>query len=238
MAIGKLLLSNLCARHLESNKDSPNMKRAIADVNVDAWNAGPDVGHLPTNDVEQHVEAMRKFLLSSYTLGRQVDGAFLAELCWHITKVGGQGVQDLAVNPKYASKNGNAIVKHMLGRDYEDPDLVLIKAPTWDKNKSERVSRKIPIHLPSSIFAGQLERPGEAQASRDCGEVEERYNCRAWLEHPVRVDGAKRSLSVLPCSLYWDSTQYTVRDNFFGLFIRSLRSGNQELVFIVRSTLT
>lgn len=168
MAIGKLLLSNLCARHLESNKDSPNMKRAIADVNVDAWNAGPDVGHLPTNDVEQHVEAMRKFLLSSYTLGRQVDGAFLAELCWHITKVGGQGVQDLAVNPKYASKNGNAIVKHMLGRDYEDPDLVLIKAPTWDKKKVSASLAKFPsiFHHPylrvSLSAQGRRKLPGTA----------------------------------------------------------------------------
>lgn len=235
MAVGKLLLSNLSVRHLDSNKKSPNMKRAFAEVDFGAWNAVPDV---PTNDVEKHVEEMRKFLLSSYTLSRHVDGAFLAELCWHITKVGGKGVQDLAVTPKYASKNGNALVKHILGRDHEDPDLVLIKAPTWDKKKCERASSKIPIHLPSSIFAGQLARPGETQASRDCEEDENRYNCSAWREHPVRVDGAKRSLSVLPCSLYWDSAQYTVRDNFFGMFIRSLRGGNQELVFIVRSTLT
>ena len=224
-------------RLFRSNNTTPeNMKRALADVDYfSSGNPGPADAPSLASETNDNLEAMRKFLHSSYCLSRTVDGAFMGELCWHITKIGGQGVQDLAVNPKHASKHGNRLIKHILARDFPDPDLVDVATPTWNKKTCERDSSSIPIQLPSSIYASQLEHTNtDSQAVEEPSELSAKYTCRAWLEHPVKAASSCHWSRVLPCSLYWDSTQYTIRDNFFGLFIRCLRSGNQELVFIVR----
>lgn len=191
-------------------------------------------------DLEQAIEGFRQFLVSSYCLSKPVDGAFVAELCWHITKIEGKGVDDLAVHPRNASKNGNKLVKHILAKDYKDPDLLMVATPLWNKKTCQRDRDNTPIHLPSAIFSSQNDKIGpDSQIAQNLQEPDDRYKCQAWSEHPVKVEGYhhRHWSEVLPCSLYWDAAQYTVRDSFFGMFIRCLRTGNQELVFIVRHTL-
>ena len=219
-------------RHLDQTQFLFQMKRALADDSVTIPGDEPPCG----NPGDEDTEALRHFLISSYTLGKHVDGAFVAELCWHITKVGGKGVQDFAVNPKNgnASKNGNALIKHILARDFKDPDLVDVAAPFWNKTACHRDTSSVPMHLPSRIFTDQFEHTETpVQTTVEPKEVEDKYRCTAWLNHPVKTQSTRDWTRCIPGSLYWDAAQYTVRDNFFGMFIRNLRTGNQELIFIV-----
>ncbi len=232
------MITRASRRRLRSNALSRNMKRAFYSAESHTSWQPPD--EPADDDVPETIAGIRKFLVSSYCLSRKVDGAFVAELCWHITQIGGKGVDDLAVQPTLASKHGNRLVKHILAKAYKDPDLVMVTTPFWNKKTCQRDQAETPIHLPSAIFQSQSEQMGpNSQIAQNVQEPDERYTCQAWSEHPVKVAGYRHRhwSEVRPCSLYWDAAQYTVRDSFFGLFIRCLRTGNQELVFIVRRAL-
>ena len=205
------------------------MKRAVAGAA-----AAAAIHHAAPPDTDQFSEALRSFIISSYSVLRSVDGAFVAELCWHITRAEGKGVEDLAIHPSTASKHGGRLVKHILARDYEDPDLVNVVAPAWNKKSCEREKGKIPIHLPSAIFSKEFAGDHVSLEREEPQDLQDKYACKAWLEHPLKVNNTGHWSRLVPCSLYWDAAQYSIRDNFFGLFMRNLRSGLQELLFIVR----
>ena len=75
------------------------MKRAVAGAA-----AAAAIHHAAPPDTDQFSEALRNFIISSYSVLRSVDGAFVAELCWHITRAEGKGVEDVAIHPLQARR--------------------------------------------------------------------------------------------------------------------------------------
>lgn len=223
-----------------SNTVLSKMKRALcADVAAFADIAEPLQSGRPSN---ARIEAIRQFLIGAYTLNKHVDGAFLAELCWHITRVGGEGVQDLAINPKdgNASSHGNRLIKHILAKEFKDPQLTNIDVPVFNKKACQRDKVSTPMHLPSAIFEDQtgIFTDSNALDTVEPKELQDKYRCQAWVDHPVKVQSTCHWSRIIPVSLYWDAAQYTIRDSYFGMFIRNLRTGDQELIFIISCMLT
>jgi hypothetical protein len=214
--------------------EAVNMKRAYHDTsNVFASSHAAASAQEPelqeASYTDQGVE-LRKFLWTSYLSNKKVDATFLAELAWRITKAGGRGVEDIGSNPKF--NHGHDHVKLLLGRDFKDPELHYVSAPMFNKITSERVNVDIPMHMPSAIFKDVF----ESHVEPTCEEpVLEELDCSKWRDNPVRKRHEKVHWSrIVPTALYWDGVQYTIRDSFFGLYIRDLRSSVSHLVVLVR----
>ena len=162
-----------------------------------------------------------------------MDATFLSELAWHITCAGGTGVEDLGLPPE--SHSGAKHIKLLLGHEFTDPDLYYVKAPLHDKITSQRIETSIPIHLPSAVFEEHLESHVGASGTQDDAPDVEHLNCQKWLDHPVRKrhrDSLPDS-RIRPVALYWDGVQYSLRDNFFALYIRDLITGVSHLMVLV-----
>jgi len=184
------------------------MKRAL----TEAYPRGVPVNSAPDKDT--CTNDLRDFILGAYSVGKQVDGAFVAGLCWHITKSAGKGVEDLATHRKQAAKHGNSLIKHVLATQMDDPDLEYTMVPSWDKKTCARVKTSVPMHLPSAIFTEHFASHEDPPAPTEPEETLHRYNCASWLEHPCSSQTNYHWSRVVPCSLYWDAAQYTIRDIF------------------------
>ena len=63
--------------------------------------------------------------------------------------------------------------------------------------------------------------------------------CGAYRDHPVIKEQIHTHethwSNVEVLSLFCDGVSYTKRDSFFGLYIRNMRTGIEEMVFVIRN---
>jgi len=180
---------------------------------------------------------LRKFLWLSHLTSKKVDATFLAQLSYHITQAGGVGVEDLAMTPE--SKHGSEHIRLLLGQEFEDPELYYVKTPMYDKIVAERKEVSMPIHLPSTIFKEHFKSAAEPSEGEE-EPVLEHLDCHKWSDHPVRNRHKDRLhwSRIVPAAMYWDGVQYTIRDNFFAIYLRDLREGISHVLVVVSGGLS
>ena len=86
-------------------------------------------------------ENLRACLLDRFTMG-SFAGSDVAELCYHITEAGGQGVSDLALRPELAKSHGHAHVRRTAGKFFPEPDVTYVNTPLFLKREVRRVSTR------------------------------------------------------------------------------------------------
>ena len=79
-------------------------------------------------------------------------GSEVATLAYYITRAGGLGVEDLALNPKSASKNGHGHVRNHAGQIFPEVGMTHVQCPVHRKQDSGRSVEAIPMYLPSTAF--------------------------------------------------------------------------------------
>lgn len=182
-------------------------------------------------------EELRQFLLERFCL-EGLSGCDVATLSNLITRAGGLGVADLALEPASASKNGHRHVKARAGNVFPEVDLTYVDCPVYLKREARRSIEKIPIHCPSkalenNITEDMVHRHPHKDFDKKVGGLENYRN------HPVvlqaKADGLKAP--VRPLALYWDGVVYTKNDSFFGFYVTDILTGQKFLSFLVRQRL-
>jgi hypothetical protein len=105
----------------------------------------------PLDGVDSAIKEFRDQLFLWHSLG-QVDASKICTIAHYCTLIGGKGLEDLSVQPKWASKNSSALLKLIKGRTFEDTDLYYCQTPMFDKKGCQRVKQQHPMRLPSSVF--------------------------------------------------------------------------------------
>ncbi|CAK9016517.1 unnamed protein product [Durusdinium trenchii] len=150
----------------------------------------------------------------------------VATLAYHITRAGGQGLEDLALNATSAVKNGHRHVKKHAGKIYPEVGLGFVKCPMYKKRDSQRVVEEVPIYLPSTAFQKYITQDmvdNTAEFDKIVGDLD------AYWDHPLvkaaKAEGIKRH--VRPIALYWDGVVYTKKDSFFAFYVTDILSSEE-----------
>ena len=205
-------------------------KHALAELQHEDLNSGP------TPEQLQAGQQLRMFLLDRFCTGA-LPGSDVAELCHYITKAGGAGVAPRALRPEQATRHGHEHIQLHAGKEFPEMDLDYITVPLFEKRQSRRVSEKIPIMLPSTLFSKFVEHAGVLSKDAE--------NFRKMLEdlpcydnHPVvqRARAAGNMKLVRPIALYWDGVRYSVHDSFTGFYVTDILSGQKFVSFLLRSS--
>jgi hypothetical protein len=159
-----------------------------------------------------------RHLLEVKVLSGAITSKDLAILAHHITLSRGQGLEDLAVDPKHADKHGSEHVELILAQKYPRPNLKTIQIPANAKKGAVRESMSCAIRLPSTILseiyldANHIEPPGDDPSVLPL-----------FADHPVVRRGQQLGMHwsrLLPIVLYTDGVKYSTRDSFIVFFFR------------------
>ena len=116
----------------------------------------------------------------------------------HHEKAGGPGVAPWALRPEQATQHGHEHIQLHAGKEFPEMDLDYITLPLLEKRQSRRVSEKIPIMLPSTLFRKFVEHAGVL--SKDAGNFRKMVeDLPCYDNHPV-VQRA-RATCMAACSL-------------------------------------
>lgn len=177
-------------------------------------------------------EDLRRYLLEKFCI-EGMPGSEVATLAYHITRAGGQGLEDLALNATSAVKNGHRHVKKHAGKIYPEVGLDFVKCPMYKKRDSQRVVEEVPIYLPSTAFQKYITQDmvdNTAEFDKIVGDLD------AYWDHPLvkaaKAEGIKRH--VRPIALYWDGVVYTKKDSFFAFYVTDILSTQKFLSFLLR----
>jgi hypothetical protein len=113
-----------------------------------------DVPHDNADELETKRKAgqeLRRYILDKFVM-EGMSGSDVATLSHFVTRAGGLGLHDLALEPKSASKNGHRHVKNHAGDIFPDVGVVYVDCPVHRKRDASRSSEGIPILLPSVAF--------------------------------------------------------------------------------------
>ena len=166
---------------------------------------------------------LHELLTGMYAAG-EISGEKVALISYYHQQSGGEGLEDLQVNPATASKHGDEVVTLAIGRKYKPPELYMVKVPLYERKGTIRDSIDIPVRLPSMIVDDTYR---ESPPSKEALEL----NTAQYRNHPVVNSSAG---PVLPLALYWDGVEYTKNDAFIGFYIRNLISGRVQMVSFLR----
>ena len=177
---------------------------------------------------------LRQYLLEKFCI-EGMPGSEVATLSRLITRAGGVGVENLALPPESAVKNGQRHVKKNAGTIYPEVDLTYVNCPLHQKRESQRRVSQVPIYLPSSALAKyitkeMIENTSEKQLSNTVGGVSA-YNNHP-LVHSAKLMGYGKV--VRPLALYWDGVVYTKNDTFFAFYVTDMLSSQKFLSFLLR----
>jgi len=134
---------------------------------------------------KQHAGQQLWNLLVLEYAGKQLTAALLCKIAHWATLAGATGVAELAIDPKWADKNGSRHAKLVLGRHYELPDLYFTEAPMYEKKDCHRSISKIPMQLPSMIFRKEYENFVEPPENLEPDSSLSSFDCPKYRNHPA-----------------------------------------------------
>jgi hypothetical protein len=183
------------------------MKRAFVQAQGE-WAQSEWAWTPPVHEKETAAQEFRNQLFLWNSLG-EMDAGKLCIIAYYCTQIGGQGLEDLSVNPKYATKNGSALVKLVKGKTFQDPELYYCNCPMFDKKAAERTSCRTPLRLPSSIFTQYFKDYTAPTLAIEPRESSERFDCPAYHSHPVVVrDWAVLNICLRFCLVSFNLLMY------------------------------
>jgi len=165
-----------------------------------------------------------------------MSGSDVATLSHFVTRAGGLGLHDLALEPKSASKNGHRHVKNHAGDIFPDVGVVYVDCPVHRKRDASRSSEGIPILLPSVAFQQYITHDMiYNQSKREFQKVV--GDLPSYDSHPVVVASKRDNLKarVRPIALYWDGVVYTKNDSFCAFYVTDLLTEQKFLSFLLRT---
>lgn len=211
------------------------LKRARFD---DFITSGYDSQPVDTQEGPAHEGASGKVLFD-YLVGQYASGQMNAVQVCTVSylhgQAGGQGCESLACEPESAKSNAARLLKFALAKGDENEDLLEVTTPIFDKRNARRESFQMPVRLPTSILKKACQTIVEPAGPDPL--IDGTLSCPAFLDHPVRKAYMNKLhwSRIRPTSIFFDGVSYTKNDQFYGLYIRDLRTGEEEVVFLVRS---
>lgn len=179
-------------------------------------------------------EQLRHYLLDKFCT-EGLPGSEVATLAHYISRAGGLGVEDLALDPSRASKHGHAHVKNHMGNVYPEVDLAYVECPVYEKRDACRATVKIPIYLPSTAFS-QFLTDDMLRNIPDDALNKVLKGLENYHSHPVvrQAIADNFELRVRPIALYWDGVQYTNNDSFLAFYVTDILSEQKFMSFLLR----
>lgn len=197
-----------------------------------------DVPHDNADELETKRKAgqeLRRYILDKFVM-EGMSGSDVATLSHFVTRAGGLGLHDLALEPKSASKNGHRHVKNHAGDIFPDVGVVYVDCPVHRKRDASRSSEGIPILLPSVAFQQYITHDMiYNQSKREFQKVV--GDLPSYDSHPVVVASKRDNLKarVRPIALYWDGVVYTKNDSFCAFYVTDLLTEQKFLSFLLRT---
>ncbi|CAE7376332.1 unnamed protein product, partial [Symbiodinium microadriaticum] len=196
-----------------------------------------------TELIKANGQKYRKFLLERYASGLST-AADTCILAYLHTESGGRGTEDLGLDPDLATKHGAEHLRCHLAKEYEKPYVDYVAVPMVCKKSIGRVSVQHPTRVTSDMLRKELLALGllgegakpDAKFVAEHLEADSEYMA-LYEGHPVAqkafAEGFRRE-HVVPVSVYFDGVQYTKNENFLGFYMTNLRTGKQQLVWLLR----
>lgn len=180
-------------------------------------------------------QELRQYLLEKFA-AEGMSGSEVATLAHYITRAGGLGLEDLALDPKSASKNGHRHVRNHAGQIFPEVGMTHVQCPVHRKRDSCRTVEAIPMYLPSTAFNDYItdemvHNVSESHFRKVVGGLDN------YKHHPV-VQAARAShirTKVRPIALYWDGVAYTKNDSFMAFYVTDLLTSQKFLSFLLRN---
>ena len=171
---------------------------------------------------------LRSYLLREYQLGK-MDGVQMCTIAHHVTRAGGQGVSDLAVEP--GNRHAADHIRGVLGSRCTTAFYVA-RVPMWCKTSERRQHLDFPVNLPHEEFAACFaDRPEELKIDVDSlepGDLPDRF-----YQHPVYDrHGAK----TCPLGLFSDGVPYTKQESMIAFYWSSLLAPRRHLICAIRKS--
>ena len=174
-----------------------------------------------------------KQLLSTKFVSGDMTAELLCKIAYLHQTSGGCGLEDYAMHPdRKNTGNYNRKLQSRLAKDYHTPDLFTINVPLYDKMSCARQLTPVPVRLPheaiSEDWAGAPHDEGVDQGESVWGQ--------AYASHTVVQRGLQTVhwSKVRPVAIHIDSTKYTQRDSFVGVFYTDLRSDKKYMFCVLR----
>ena len=118
-----------------------------------------------------------------------------------------------------------------------------VPVPMNCKKSFGRVSVQHPTRVTSDLLRRELNGLGllGSEASADPTFLKEHLDAdkgywEPYVNHPVVQKAFRegfRQEQIVPLSVYFDGVQYTKNENFLGFYMTNLRSGKQQLVWLL-----
>jgi hypothetical protein len=169
-------------------------------------------------------DELQKFLITKWCCGvlPASDVCLISHL---ITNAGGEGVAHFALPPETCSMHGHEHMLSCLGKQVEQPSLVNVSVPVYEKRDTCRKVTPIPVHLPTAIIRNQLRVKHRASA-KDVGAV--------FLNHPAKLAADARGVPAVPISLYTDGVEYNEKDSFYCFCVNNLLTQQTAMICMLR----
>jgi len=156
-----------------------------------------------------------------------LDAKALCILMHYASCAGACGVESLGMRPGLSTGNYAKHLKLVLGLGDEDEQIYEVEVPLKCKYSQSRELVKVPLISPQEAICKKWALPD--------AELKETYRDSDWCanfhEHPVvQAAGEGNKHLVAPLALYTDSTPYTKKNGFYGVFVVDLRFDTHYLV--------
>ena len=123
-------------------------------------------------------QGLREHMIKEWKYGRMTSEA-VCTLSWHISRAGGSGVADLALNPKL-TKQAEHLRKALEVKSKDS--FYLARIPLWDKADEDRKYFDFPMYLPHEAFGKNFNRSPE---SFDPALNDESFLPRSYFTHEL-----------------------------------------------------
>ena len=169
-------------------------------------------------------QGLREHMIKEWKYGRMTSEA-VCTLSWHISRAGGSGVADLALNPKL-TKQAEHLRKALEVKSKDS--FYLARIPLWDKADEDRKYFDFPMYLPHDAFGKNFNRSPE---SFDPALNDESFLPRSYFTHELYLSKKGKAC---PIGYFSDAVPHTNRDSFFSFYWSSIFSGERFLICSLR----
>ena len=128
------------------------------------------------------------------------------------------------------------MAKQYVAQRYGKPNTVVVKTPIFNRKRCTREIADIPVHLPSTILSRDYSPHDYEHMEKDPMDEDATSDVPLYVNHPVWQKNQDRHWSrKLPVSIFFDGVLYSKRNSFFGFYVRNMRTGTEDMVFVIRA---
>ena len=138
-----------------------------------------------------------------------------------------------ACSDVHRQKTGNCC-QTVCSKRYGTPNTVSVPTPIFNKKACTRQVVDLPVHLPSTILKRDYNPHDYEHIEEDPMLQNGACDVPLYVNHPVMQKNQDKHWSrKLPVSIFFDGVLYSKRNSFFGFYVRNMRTGIEDMVFII-----